>query len=104
MPATTWPTMFRAAEKNCPSRTGSTLGVALGMRHALEPDHLAAVSTLVAEESRSIRAVFLGVCWGVGHTLALVVVGVALIALRAELSAQLTDLFELAVAIMLVAL
>ena len=55
--------------------TGSTLGVALGMRHALEPDHLAAVSTLV------------------GHTLALVVVGVALIALRAELSARLTDIF-----------
>ena len=84
--------------------TGSTLGVALGMRHALEPDHLAAVSTLVAEEPRSVRAVFLGVCWGIGHTLALVVVGVALIALRAELSARLTDIFELAVAIMLVAL
>src|SRR5207302_1579363 len=63
-----------------------------------------AVSTLVAEEPRSIRAIFLGVCWGVGHTLALVVVGVALIALRAELSARLTDIFELSVAIMLVAL
>jgi len=84
--------------------TGSTLGVALGMRHALEPDHLAAVSTLVADQPRSVRAVFLGVCWGVGHTLALVAVGVALIALRAEMSARLTDLFELGVAIMLVAL
>lgn len=84
--------------------TGSTLGAVFGMRHALEPDHLAAVSTLVAEEPRSTRAVFLGVCWGVGHTLALVAVGVALIALRAEMSERLTDVFELGVAMMLVAL
>jgi hypothetical protein len=84
--------------------TGSTLGVALGMRHALEPDHLAAVSTLIADEPRTIRAAFLGVCWGLGHTLALVVVGMALIVLRAQMSARVTDVFELAVAMMLVAL
>src|SRR5205809_7661974 len=84
--------------------TGSTLGAVFGMRHALEPDHLAAVSTLVAEEPRSTRAVFLGVCWGVGHTLALVVVGVALIGVRAEMPPRLTDVFELGVALMLVAL
>jgi hypothetical protein len=84
--------------------TGSTLGAVLGMRHALEPDHLAAVSTLVAEERRSTRAIFLGVCWGVGHTLALVAVGAALIAIRAEMPAPMTDAFELGVALMLVAL
>src|SRR5437867_2473453 len=84
--------------------TGSTLGAALGMRHALEPDHLAAVSTLVADQRQSTRAVLLGVCWGLGHTLALVAVGVVLIVLRAQLSARLTDLFELGVALMLVAL
>src|SRR5207302_6561552 len=84
--------------------TGSAFGAVLGMRHALEPDHLAAVSTLVAGERRSIRAVFLGVCWGVGHTVALVAVGVALIVLRAELPQRLTDLFEFCVALMLVAL
>jgi hypothetical protein len=83
---------------------GSTLGVALGMRHALEPDHLAAVSTLVAEERRSGRAVFLGVCWGLGHTLALVVVGAALIAIRAQMPPRMTDVFEFGVALMLVAL
>ena len=84
--------------------TGSTLGAVLGMRHALEPDHLAAVSTLVAEERRSTRAMFLGVCWGVGHTLALVAVGAALIGLRAEMPPRMTDVFELGVALMLVAL
>ena len=84
--------------------TGSTLGAVLGMRHALEPDHLAAVSTLVAEQRKSTQAVFLGVCWGLGHTLALVPVGAVMIALRAEMSARLTDVFELGVAMMLVAL
>src|SRR3954468_8769408 len=83
---------------------GSTLGAVLGMRHALEPDHLAAVSTLVAEEPRSSRAVLLGVCWGVGHTLALVAVGAALIGVRAEMPPRLTDAFELIVALMLIAL
>src|SRR5438128_6595957 len=83
---------------------GSTLGAVLGMRHALEPDHLAAVSTLVTEHRKSTRAIFLGVCWGLGHTLALVAVGVLLIALRAELPDRLTDFFELGVAAMLIAL
>jgi len=73
--------------------TGSTLGAVLGMRHALEPDHLAAVSTLVAEERRSTRAMFLGVCWGVVHTLALVAVGAALIGVRAEMPPRMTDVF-----------
>ena len=51
--------------------TSSGLGSLLGMRHALEPDHLAAVSTLVTGERSSAKAALLGVCWGVGHTLAL---------------------------------
>ena len=84
--------------------TGSTLGAVLGMRHALEPDHLAAVSTLVAEQRKSTRAMFLGVCWGLGHTAALVAVGVVLIGLRAQLSVRLADVFELGVALMLIAL
>src|SRR6185503_4194197 len=54
---------------------GWLLGVLLGMRHALEPDHLAAVSTLVARERSAFRAALLGAWWGIGHTLALLVVG-----------------------------
>ena len=74
------------------------------MRHALEPDHLAAVSTLVSEERSSYKAAFLGVCWGLGHTFSLVVVGLALVLLRAEMPAIVADLFELLVAFMLVGL
>ncbi|MEO8258651.1 MAG: urease accessory protein UreH [Acidobacteriota bacterium] len=84
--------------------TSSGLGSLLGMRHALEPDHLAAVSTLVTGERSSARAAWLGACWGLGHTLALFSAGVVLIVLRAELPASASDAFELLVALMLVGL
>src|SRR5579871_6887129 len=84
--------------------TGSALGTVLGMRHALEPDHLTAVSTLVTGERSSLRAAMLGASWGVGHTLSLVVVGAALVVMRAEMPAHVADAFELLVAVMLVVL
>src|SRR5215813_12042728 len=88
----------------------SGLGSLIGMRHALEPDHLAAVSTLLTdrhehgEQNRRTRAAFLGVCWGLGHTLSLLAMGAVLVVLRAEVPSSVTDLFELAVALMLVGL
>src|SRR3954447_7592670 len=84
--------------------TSSGLGSLLGMRHALEPDHLAAVTTLVSQERNGYKAALLGMCWGLGHTIGLVVVGTALVLLRAELPVRLADLFEFLVAIMLIAL
>ena len=84
--------------------TSSGLGSLLGMRHALEPDHLAAVSTLVTHERGGYKAVWLGACWGVGHTLSLLAIGAVLVVLRAEMPARATDLFELCVALMLIAL
>ena len=87
--------------------SGSALGSLLGMRHALEPDHLTAVSTLVttAPDHRGrYRAAMLGAFWGLGHTLSLVLVGAVLVVLRAEMPARVSDLFELFVAAMLVGL
>jgi high-affinity nickel-transport protein len=84
--------------------TSSGLGSLLGVRHAFEPDHLAAVTTLVSRERNSLRAALLGAWWGVGHTLALIVVGAALVVVRTELPASVSEVFELAVALMLVAL
>jgi hypothetical protein len=87
--------------------TSSSLGSLLGMRHALEPDHLAAVSTFVAaqgDERSGFKAALLGACWGLGHTVALVAVGAALVVLRADMPAFASDLFELFVALMLVGL
>jgi High-affinity nickel-transport protein len=87
--------------------SGSALGSLLGMRHALEPDHLTAVTTLVTTapgERGRYRAAMLGAFWGLGHTLSLVVVGAVLVVLRAEMPARVSDLFELFVAVMLVGL
>lgn len=84
--------------------TSSGFGPLLGMRHALEPDHLAAVSTLIGRERSSVRAAWLGVCWGLGHTASLVVVGAVLLILRMELPVRVAALFEILVAIMLIAL
>jgi high-affinity nickel-transport protein len=84
--------------------TGSGFGTLLGVRHALEPDHLAAVSTLVNEERSSARAVLLGVSWGVGHTASLLIVGTGLILIRADLPVDVAEFFELAVALMMLGL
>ena len=82
----------------------SGFGSLLGMRHALEPDHLAAVSTLVSRERSGWSAALLGVCWGLGHTLTLVLLGAVLLVLQTTLPAPMSDLFELMVALMLVGL
>jgi hypothetical protein len=84
--------------------TSSGLGSLLGMRHALEPDHLAAMSTLVTGERSGCKAAFLGVCWGLGHTLTLVAAGTVLVILRAEMPVRAADGFELCVALLLVGL
>jgi len=84
--------------------TSSSLGSLLGMRHALEPDHLAAVSTLVTGERSGLKAAWLGACWGLGHTLTLLIAGTALVFLRTEMPAKASDAFELLVALMLVGL
>ena len=84
--------------------TSSGLGSLLGMRHALEPDHLAAVSTLLSGERTSRRAALLGACWGLGHTCSLVVVGALLVSLRAEMPPRAADVCEFFVALMLIGL
>jgi hypothetical protein len=82
----------------------SGLGSLLGMRHALEPDHLAAVSTLVTGERSSSKAAWLGACWGLGHTASLIAVGTALVLLRTQMPVRVSEAFEFLVALMLVGL
>ena len=72
------------------------------MRHALEPDHLAAVSTLMTGERTSAKAAWLGACWGLGHTLTLLTAGAILVVLRAEMPAFAAEVFEFGVVLMLV--
>ena len=86
------------------SLTGGLLGLFLGMRHALEPDHLAAISTMLTDRPGARRAAGLGAAWGLGHTAALLVVAMVLLAARAEMSPALVDAFEFVVALVLILL
>ena len=77
-------------------------GALLGMRHAFEPDHLAAISTLMTGNRSSAQAAWLGACWGVGHTLTLLAAGGLLMLLKLEMPTVVAQGFELAVIVMLV--
>lgn len=86
------------------STGGVLLGLLVGLRHAFEPDHLTAVSTLAVESRDLRRGAMLGLLWGLGHTAALLLVGSILLATGALLPARLEAALELAVALMLVLL
>ncbi len=80
------------------------LALSTGARHAFEPDHLAAVSTLVAG-ARTRRAMAVqGLAWGVGHATAVGAAALALVPLRHLVPARLDDALELLVACVLVVL
>src|SRR5258707_1005173 len=55
------------------------IGFFLGMRHATDPDHVIAVSTIVSRERSIAKAAFIGVLWGLGHTLTILAVGAAIV-------------------------
>lgn len=84
--------------------TACLLGFANGMRHALEPDHLAAVSTLVAGKRSAMASVRYAAAWGAGHAAMLVVAGGALALLRTRLPELANDGLELVVAVVLIGL
>jgi len=80
------------------------LGFFLGMRHATDPDHVVAVSTIVSQERCSARAALIGVLWGFGHTLTIFVVGAVIILLKVAIPARLGLSMELSVGLMLILL
>ena len=80
------------------------LGLILGFRHALDPDHIVAVSTIISESKSVRRSSLVGTFWGLGHTVSLLSAGVLVIALRVQISGQVALWMEFAVALMLVML
>jgi hypothetical protein len=83
---------------------GLLWGLAQGARHALEPDHLAAVSTLVTERRSARSAASYALAWGVGHAFVLLLFGSALLLVRAKVPDRVAAVFELGVAAMLIGL
>jgi hypothetical protein len=80
------------------------IGFFLGMRHATDPDHMIAVSTFVSRERSVVKAGFIGILWGIGHTLTIVVVGVGIILFGLAIPARLGLTLELSVGVMLILL
>ncbi len=92
------------------------LGFFLGMRHATDPDHVIAVTTIVSRERKLGKSAWIGAVWGIGHTLTIFVVGAAIILLdlvvpqqgtgsaQVHISPRIGLAMDLAVAIMLIVL
>jgi len=80
------------------------LGFVLGLRHATEADHLAAISTIVTERRSLLSPLLVGGLWGFGHTLALLIAGVGVLLLRYQMTDRVAHALEACVGIMLVLL
>jgi len=82
------------------------ISLLLGLRHASDPDHLAAVTTLIAsEEPEAVRkATFMGFSWGLGHGTTLVLLGLPLVLLGQYLPEEIQQAAEVAIGIIIVAL
>ena len=83
------------------------LGIAfvLGLRHASDPDHLVAVTSLVAADGGDTRrATELGAWWGLGHAGALLAIGIPLIAFKTELPAGIESAAEKAIGLVILVL
>ncbi|MBS4178964.1 sulfite exporter TauE/SafE family protein [Lederbergia citrea] len=78
------------------------LGFVLGIKHAIEPDHVIAVSTIASQSKKLSRASLAGVFWGIGHTATLFIVGIILILMKDEIPLKWELSLEFIVGIMLV--
>src|SRR5579864_4400139 len=80
------------------------VGFFLGMRHATDPDHVIAVTTIVSNQRTSTRAALIGAFWGVGHTLTIFLVGAGIILFNLVIPVRVGLSMELSVAVMLIIL
>lgn len=80
------------------------LGFLLGLRHATDPDHVIAVTTIVARQRTMAGAAAIGAAWGVGHTLTMLLVGGGIIVFGWVIPPRIGLSTELSVGVMLIVL
>src|SRR5262249_50827901 len=80
------------------------VGFVMGLRHALDPDHVVAVTTMASQKAGVARTSLVGAFWGLGHATSLGLAGGAILALRLTLPPPVSNAPESAVAVMLVVL
>jgi ABC-type nickel/cobalt efflux system permease component RcnA len=78
-------------------------GLSIGIKHAFEADHLAAVSTIVSEQKNLLSSLLIGGVWGIGHTASLMLAGVGVIILNISIK-RYEKILEFGVALMLIGL
>lgn len=78
------------------------MGFVLGIKHALEPDHVIAVSTIASQSKKIWRSSLAGLYWGIGHTLTLFIIGFVFIWMKSEISEFWAKSLEFLVGVMLV--
>ena len=80
------------------------VGFFLGMRHATDPDHVIAVTTIVSRQRNLLKAALTGIFWGIGHTFTIFVVGAAIILFDVVVPARVGLSMEFSVGLMLIVL
>ena len=80
------------------------IGFFLGVRHATDPDHVIAVTTIVSRQRSIKHAALIGVLWGLGHTITILIVGTAIILFGLAIPAKVGLAMELSVGLMLILL
>jgi sulfite exporter TauE/SafE len=90
--------MFSAAA------TTIAFGFILGIKHAFDADHLAAVTTMLTNQKNPLKAALIGMYWGAGHTLTLFIVGIIVLLFRITIPNSVVANIEIVVGIMLVIL
>ena len=84
--------------------TAITLGFVVGLRHAFDPDHVFAVSAIAARQRNPWRVSWIGVSWGLGHSLMLLAAGFTMIALRIAIPDGLLASAEAGIGVILIVL
>lgn len=79
-------------------------GFVLGLKHAVDADHLAAVSTMAGERRSLLSSSLIGALWGLGHTISLMIAGIVVIVLHFQISETVKQSLEFSVGLMLVGL
>ena len=79
-------------------------GLLLGLRHALDADHVVAVATLLRRSARPATVLWYGATWGFGHTFTLLLTGLVVLTLRRAIPEGVASLFEGTVGLMLIVL
>jgi len=80
------------------------LGFFLGMRHATDADHVIAITTIVSRQRNIRQAALIGILWGLGHTITILIVGSAIILFGLVIPPRVGLTMELSVGLMLILL